>query len=671
MRPDIPALQARILKDIVPDIGNLLGRGIVDAPQLVGRAYQQRLILAIVDLFRDVPEPVLLLLEDLQWTSESLAVLQQMLRVIAQLPGMMALGTYRHDERPNLPEELPGSQALILDRLDKAEVAQLSQAMLGEAASSPHIVSLLTQETEGNTFFIVEVMRALAEEAGQLDEIGTMILPEGVFTGGMARLLQRRIQQVAAADQPLLQLAAVAGRQLDVAVLRILAPDTDITAWQQRVGGAAVLTVRDNQWEFAHDKLREALLAELNGEEQRELHRQVAAALETVYPEDSNYYEALLGHWHQAGDLDKEIHYLNPVAESLITITAEYERARGLVSRGLVLLPLDDGRRVALLNQQADSYWRQGQYAEGEAAAQLAHTLAQQTEDQVGLALSLRCLGHTAEAQGDYAAARDYYQQSLDIGQAIGDQEGIASASVLTGLGEIARKQGDYPAAHDYQQQSLAIYQALGDQRGIATCLCNLGIVVDSQEKYATARDYYQHSLTIFQALGDRWGIALNLTNLGWLANYQGDYATAHDYLQQSLVIGQTIGDQWGIANNLINLSFVHFHLRPEQARPSLHHALVIARDIQARAIILEAVAGFAWLYMHKAWPTHAGELAGLAQYHPAHTSDVQVWLDELLPQLEEVLSSADLEAAQKRGKALDLDTVVAELLEEFGEDNV
>ncbi|MCP4514685.1 MAG: AAA family ATPase, partial [Delftia sp.] len=83
---DVPDLQAGILKDLVPDIDSLLGREVPAAPRLDGHAYQQRLILAIVDLFRNLPEPVLLLLEDLQWTSESLAVLQQMQRVIAQLP---------------------------------------------------------------------------------------------------------------------------------------------------------------------------------------------------------------------------------------------------------------------------------------------------------------------------------------------------------------------------------------------------------------------------------------------------------------------------------------------------------------------------------------------------------------------------------------------------------
>ncbi len=79
---------------------------------------------------------------------------------------------------------------------------------------------------------------------------------------------------------------------------------------------------------------------------------------------------------------------------------------------------------------------------------------------------------------------------------------------------------------------------------------------------------------------------------------------------------------------------------------------------------------GFAWLYLNKALPTRAGELVGLAQQHPNYDTDVQERLDELMLQLEATLSAADLEAAVARGKALDLDTVVAELLAEFAEDN-
>ncbi|MCP4289867.1 MAG: tetratricopeptide repeat protein, partial [Gammaproteobacteria bacterium] len=239
-----------------------------------------------------------------------------------------------------------------------------------------------------------------------------------------------------------------------------------------------------------------------------------------------------------------------------------------------------------------------------------------------------------------------------------------------TNLGTIAYYQGDYATARNYNQQGLVIKQALGDQRGITINLNNLGVIAHHQGNYAAVHDYYQQSLAIRQAIGDQRGIAMILNNLGFVAYSQEDYAAALDYYQQSLAIKHALGDQWGIANSLINLGFVHFHLHPEQARPSLHQALAIAQDIQAPRLILEAVVGFAWLYMNKARPTRASKLAGLAQHHPAHNTGVQLRLDELLPQLEEALPPIELQAALARGKTLDLGTVVAELLEEFAEDH-
>ncbi len=78
-----------------------------------------------------------------------------------------------------------------------------------------------------------------------------------------------------------------------------------------------ILMLQDGHWQYAHDKLREAVLTFLYAEEKMLLHRQVAEAIEAVYPENDTYSTSLLEHWHSAGDLDKEIIYLESSAEYL------------------------------------------------------------------------------------------------------------------------------------------------------------------------------------------------------------------------------------------------------------------------------------------------------------------------------------------------------------------
>ncbi|MGB0387921.1 MAG: tetratricopeptide repeat protein, partial [Ardenticatenaceae bacterium] len=657
-------LEAGILYQVAPDIAHLLARPIPEPPELHGEAGQLRLVLTLVSIIQRQTQPTLLLVEDLQWAQESLAPLQQVLKVDGQMTALMVVGTYRNDERPNLPEILAGSQGFVLDRLTEPQIAQLSQAMLGKEASTARIVSLLTQETEGNTFFIVEVMRALAEEAGQLDEIGQMTLPAGVFTSGMQHLLQRRVQRIGVEDQALLKLAAIAGRQLDANLLQVLAPDTDIAAWLQRTSDAAILAVGDGQWLFAHDKLREAILAGLVAETQQDLHRQVAEAIEQLYPQDETYYEALLEQWHQAGDLDKEIHYLDPVVRHLIQVAIDYEQAHILLERSLQALAEDDARRVSIWNWQATFHQLQGNHDHAKRLAQQAQELATKSNNQSGLALTLKILGDFNIYYGDYTSASEYHQQSLTIYQKIRDQGNIANS--LIRLGDMARFQGNFALARTYYQKTLKMGQSLNEKAIIAQSVNNLGIVAAQTGKYEQGRDYFQQALILRQAIGNQYAIASGLCNLGQITYDLGDYQQAYDYIQQSMVIAEAIGDQQTIVYNLTALAFLDIKLNNGQAKASLCKLLSVARSSQAIPTMLEALVGFIWLFLQQHNPVRAGELAGLTQHHPAHNSDVQQKLNEVLPLLSESLDGMELQAALERGKTFDLDTVVQALLSEF-----
>ena len=225
---ELSDLEAGVLQQVVPTIGRLLRRDIPEPPELRGAAALQRLVQTLLSVLQQQKQPTLLLLEDLHWARESLILLKQVLKGIHKVSDVMIIGTYRHDECPDLPSELTEAQTLILGRLNEAQIAELSEAILGKRGKNLPIVSLLTRETEGNTLFIVEVMRALAEEAGQLDQINALALPKDVFTQNMKQLLQRRIQKVPQPDQTLLQLAATVGRQLDMQLLKVLAPDKEI-----------------------------------------------------------------------------------------------------------------------------------------------------------------------------------------------------------------------------------------------------------------------------------------------------------------------------------------------------------------------------------------------------------------------------------------------------------
>jgi hypothetical protein len=314
--------EAGLLQLILPDIGKLLGRNLPDVPSIDPQAVQARLLDIVTTLFQRLNQPVMILLEDLQWVGgNGRSLLNHLNEQVADWP-VLIVGTFRDDEMPDLPESLPTMNLLKLDRLTEEETAELSSSMLKLGRRGRHLVRLLQRETEGNPFFLVEVVRALAEEAGRLRSIETMTLPEHIFTGGLQNLVQRRLSRVPNEYRPLLQLAATDGRLLDLNILHQLHQAIDLEDWLTTCANSAVLEIQEDQWRFAHDKLREILLADLSLMERQELHRQVANAIENGYADAHTQAPRLAHHWHEAGDPDKIVYYSELAGNQALSVGA-------------------------------------------------------------------------------------------------------------------------------------------------------------------------------------------------------------------------------------------------------------------------------------------------------------------------------------------------------------
>jgi len=371
-------LEASVLQGLVPDIAALLGRPVAAAPPLDPESARARLLATIEALVRRLRRPAVLLLEDLHWAGdESLAVLQRLQRVAAETP-LLIVASYRDDEAATLsgtlPEALPGAASLRLERLGEESVAELSESMLGAAGRDPDLVRFLSRETEGNVFFLVEMVRTLASQAGALESIRASGLPSHLTPGSVQRVLQRRLGRLPADVRPLLGLAAVAGRELDLVVLARLAPADALDAWLARCVEAAVLETRGGGLHFAHDKLRQAALEEISAPERRALHGQIARAIEDAYPGAPERAAILAHHWGMAGQGEAEARYRVIAGEQALHVGAYREAASALslaLSRGA---GTGDPTTAARLERElGEAYFGLGDMAESRGAGGLAH----------------------------------------------------------------------------------------------------------------------------------------------------------------------------------------------------------------------------------------------------------------------------------------------------------
>jgi tetratricopeptide (TPR) repeat protein len=336
-------LEASVLKPQVSDIEGLLGRPIAEAPHLDPQPTHDRFMSVVEAVLTRQGHPILIVLEDLQWSgSEGIALLMHLSRKVRTHP-LLIVSTYRDDEPVNFGAESEVIQHIKLNRLTEADIARLSESMLGTAGQNPEVLKFLQHETEGNIFFLIEVVRALAEEAGQLDAINAAMLPASVSTRGVTQFIQRRLARVSPEAQPLLRLAAVLGRDLDLKVLEALKLGGkmagDVLPWLRGCADAGVLEVVGDRWRFAHDKLRETLLSQIPAEARPALHEQVAVSLEQTYPGASGYgsaayANALVYHWGQVGNTERICYYAALTGEQALQNGA-YKEARSFLEQAL------------------------------------------------------------------------------------------------------------------------------------------------------------------------------------------------------------------------------------------------------------------------------------------------------------------------------------------------
>ncbi|MFP4321618.1 MAG: serine/threonine-protein kinase PknK [Anaerolineales bacterium] len=435
--------QAGILSPLVPDIEDLTGVKPQAPDSADPQIAQRRLIETVYALFRSQERPMLAVLEDLHWAGiESVTLLRELTAHLDELP-VVFVSSYRDDEQPNLPRLFPAAQHMKLGRLEDNEIAALSSEMLGKAGRDPELVEFLRLQTEGNVFFLVEVVRALAEEAGQLADISSTNLPAAILTGGVERIIQRRLGRVPEPLVPYLRLAAISGRYLDERLMlyTFQGNDNRLQKFLTYLSNIAVLDVQEDTWRFAHDKLREGVLQHIPEDDVPVLHREVAQGIENTHLYGPQKAAALAYHWHHAGDGEKEAQYAALAGEQALN-SGSYEEAVNLLGRALDLMPSQPDPETA--KRQANILRQLGAAHQGLGHMQDAHALYEdslhiyrEVDYKWGIAFALSDLGHVAYAMQEYEESYRYFRESIQTAMSVRAQT-VALAAII-GIARLMR----------------------------------------------------------------------------------------------------------------------------------------------------------------------------------------------------------------------------------------
>jgi hypothetical protein len=389
--------EAMILKEIIPNIETLLRKPVADAPFAQASARRERLFRTVRAILKRQSMPLVIILEDIHWADQgSIDLFQYLIAELRQSP-VMLLASFRSDEMPSLATDISRAELLRLQVFDDNEMKSLVKSAIGEFGDNPQILGFLHRETEGNAFFVVELLRTWSESVDELRQLANQPIPQEIVAGGIIAVLRRRIERLPETALPVLNLAAVFGRSIDTKLLSSQFSDFDMEAWLSQGAEFSIFNVENDQWRFAHDKLREYLVNGLkqNDSEWRKQNRLAATLIESVYKDQINeHIPALAYHWSEAKEAEKAVPYLEKAAEA--SLFSDYQKSIDHIKKIQSFdahLPAatktQHGKRQSILG---NSYYGLGNYLEARKAfeAFLKHEFAFSVpENNLQLGLSL------------------------------------------------------------------------------------------------------------------------------------------------------------------------------------------------------------------------------------------------------------------------------------------
>ena len=591
-----------------------------------------------------VEGPVLFVVDDLQWASKPTLLLLHYVVRSFELSHVCVLATYRQDELGRghpLPELLAalrretGVDRLTLHGLTEQDVVELlgSAGQRDVDARGRDLAKLIHSETDGNAFFIAELLRHLVESGELLRHddrwtfdrpVGELSIPDSVrdVVGCRLARLSQHVHRV-------LETAAVGGPQLDVTVLAAvheLPPDELLVAVDEAVTAGLVRYGPTGHPLFGHALIQTTLYETLPVARRARVHRSIGEAIERVHQRSLDEHLADLAyHFAHAtvGDITKAADYASQAGDRALAQLAHDEASR-YYRQALDLLDTGnapaDSRRARLLVALAEAQARAGDTGYRQTmrkAAHLARTVGdidlfasaalvrrnigrtEADEERVGLLeealatvppidsiIRARVLASLAEesAFGNNSRSERLSDEAVAMARRLGDPLVLAHALHAQFYGLLD------PATLDKQRALLAeeaeLARFLGDPRLLFLAnfdACSVALLAADREGYEWHLAETERLATELGQPEPRW--LAGLIRVSW-ETLIGDLDTAEHHATELLAEGQAAGQR----DALLVFAAQLFIIRLHQGRLGELDKLVVGVSVSNRLPAIEPV---------------------------------------------------------------------------------
>ena len=520
--------RAALIAQLVPELAETVD-GIAGVPPLDPDSARFALFDAACSCLVDAAaqDPLVVILDDLHAADpSSLLLLQFVVRTVHQHP-ILVVGTYRDEPTPGtshidalLADIGREGRRFALGGLSEAEVAQLIQASAGTRPSAS-ITSAVYETTEGNPFFIHEVIALLLEQGG----VSATQLPSGqVIPSGIRDVVSRHLSRLPEETQEILTVASVLGRTFDLDLLERVSGrprgqllDALQKALNERVIQEVLRTL--GRYTFTHALIRESLYRSIPVTRRGSLHASAAESIfELAEGDVSARTSELAHHAYEAavagGDADYAVE-LAVVAGRQASASLAYEDAVAHYQRGIDLLTRTSHSARRLCELQlllADALKAAGQGTEATDAYIRAGELAKSLGDSAALAEAALGWGGDVGLTGGLVNTKLLLrlEEALD---ALPREDSVLRASLLARCALERLFAGDAERVASLSRQAVSMARRVGHPATLAYVLHVRSYTLlgpdDSDERRALAPEITK----LAQVVGD---IQLAVQGHGW-----------------------------------------------------------------------------------------------------------------------------------------------------------
>lgn len=500
-------LDPRLLEDTLPYLFSLLGlaepNGLLS--QMDPQVRRRRLVDAVKRLLlrESLNQPTLCIFEDLQWLDSDTQTFLDALSDSVATAHMLLLVNYRPEYRHEWGNK-PYYTQLRLAPLGQAEAKELLSALLEDGAGAtqaaprhsplqalpaqseeeiPYVPlpvdvtpfkQLVLEKTQGNPFFIEEIIQALFAQAVLVRDGGVSLTTVGEvqIPPTVQGVLASRIDRLAAEEKEFLQTLAVLGKEFPLSLAKrvVNKPEEDVQRLLSHVQAAEFIYEQpafpESAYTFKHWLTQDVAYNSLLIERKTALHERTAQAIEELYRDRlGDYYRELAHHYGRSGNSEKAIEYLQHAGLQAAQRSA-YTEAIGHLTAALALLKTQPDT-LARAQQELTLQIALGpplMMTRGWAdpAAEQAYTRARALSQQVGETAQifpvLRGLWVFYLARAELQTARELGTQILSLAQSVQEPALLIEAHYT--VGSTAFWLGECTLAREHLEQAIALYDA-------------------------------------------------------------------------------------------------------------------------------------------------------------------------------------------------------------------